>query len=644
MSLQAYQTVINVLGEASLLVSGKGDLLARNAAAERWIEPPSLQDGQDEELFQFALLSDHDDFLAYLGLCSRSRSTLVGSLKLRTPEGPLDFKTKGAVLRPRQGDDEAIILLQLFPKHEANVQFAALSERIEELNLEILKRRNIEHSLRAQKEWLQVTLTSIGDAVITTDRDGRVTFLNPIAEKLTGWPRDEALGRSLGDIFLVVDETTRERTANPVDVVLEEDRIVNLAKHSVLLTREGAEVPIADTAAPIRLNERLEGVVLVFHDVSQKRNLEKQLIERAEKLEEANRRKNTFLAMLAHELRNPLAPITNAVQLLKLDPSLANEAHRILDRQTRHLNRLVNDLLEVSRITQGKVSVNREPLDIASLVRMQCTDSMSQFEKKGIGLNLAVPEKPVRVMADGTRITQVLDNLLNNACKYTPVGGQVTVSLSLRNRKVWITIEDTGTGIERGLMENLFTAFTQGDQSLDRKEGGLGLGLALSKGIVDLHGGRIFAESAGRGRGSKFTVVLPAGTASGAEKKASPSSRGERPSVLLIEDNPDQAKTMCLLLEHLGSNVHLATDGLQGVQKATELHPDLIICDIGLPMMDGFDVARTLRQNSQTATIRMVALTGYGQDDFVERARQAGFDRHFLKPMSIAEIEEVMVR
>ena len=265
----------------------------------------------------------------------------------------------------------------------------------------------------------EVTLQSIGDAVLTTDAAGLVEYLNPVAEQLTGWSNAEAQDKPLDEIFVIIDEGNGKPVANPAGKVLAENRIVNLAEHAVLVSLDGRQIPIADTAAPIRLSEELAGVVLVFQDVSLKRNLQRQLFERAEKLEEANRRKNTFLAMLAHELRNPLAPISNAIQLLKLDPGLLTEVQQILDRQTGHLNRLLNDLLDVSRITQGKVTVNREMIDIASLIRLECSDNQSRFEQLGIDLQVQVPDHKVLVMADTTRLTQVIGNLLNNAQKFT---------------------------------------------------------------------------------------------------------------------------------------------------------------------------------------------------------------------------------
>ena len=638
MEIEAYRSVINTLSEATILLTGNGQLLALNPPATALL---AIKDQSwIEQNLQNFLVSNCEKFAEYLAMCSRSKQSVVGAFSLNTEKGVVDLKTKGAALTPRQGDNDAILILHLFPKLQANVQFAALKERIDELNDQILKRQRVEYNLREQKEWLQVTLASIGDAVIITDKHGLVTFINPTAEKITGWGAKSALGRSLSEIFIVINENTRLPVPNPVEKVFLERRIVNLAAGSVLLSRDGVEFPIADTAAPIYHNNSLEGVVLVFHDVSMKRNLERQLIDRAEKLEEESRQKNLFLAMLAHELRNPLGPISNAIQLLKLDSKI-QIALDILERQTNHLAHLVNGLLDISRITEGKISINRERLDLAKLVQLACGDLVSLFERKNIQLQLSMPDEPLFVFADPTRLNQVIGNLLGNAQKFTPQGGRVEVSIKTEYENILLEISDTGPGIDASLNSSLFKPFVQGNQTIERAQGGLGLGLAMVKGIMDLHHGKVFVQNRKSG-GAKFTVMLPDIAQTASISKTPNFTKRNHKKILLIEDNQDQANSMCLLLENLGGAVHMAFDGVEGVQMANDLIPDIVICDIGLPLMDGFDVARSLKGNQLTSSSLLIALTGYGQDDFIEKAKLAGFDQHYLKPMNLDVMQKIL--
>ncbi|MBV9122284.1 MAG: response regulator [Planctomycetes bacterium] len=380
------------------------------------------------------------------------------------------------------------------------------------------------------------------------------------------------------------------------------------------------------------------------------RALQAEIAERKraeERLREADRRKDEYLAMLAHELRNPLAPLRNSLHLLKMsqgDPQTVGKAQGIMERQVQHLTRMVDDLLDASRLTRGKVTLRSERLDLGRLARQAGEDHQATFEQVGLTFTVAVPETPVWVRGDATRLVQVLDNLLQNAAKFTGRGGQVTVRVEAveEERQARLIVRDTGVGIEPELLPRLFEAFAQGDRTLDRSQGGLGLGLTVVKGLIDLHGGAIRATSAGRGRGAEFAVQLPLvpepAALAGMPTTASPGR--ERLRVLVVEDNCDSADSLRMLLELFGYEVAVAYSGPAGVTTATEWRPDVILCDLGLPGLDGYGVAGELRRHPATAMAHMIAVTGYGQEEDRARSKAAGFDQHLTKPVD----PDVLVR
>lgn len=646
MSLPHYKQVIKALDEPAFIITADVQILECNQAAAAlftFAEVSSV-----DSLLHACPITHRDLFRDYLQRCARTRSPLVGSLELTTSKGVRQFTSRGAVLDPRRGSKAATILLRLLPKEETNFRFEALKGQIKDLNAEVAKRRRAEYQLQTKSRWLEVTLESIGDAVITTDADNRVTFMNRVAEAMTGWVQSEAMSLPLAEVFVVVNEFTGEPVENPAEKALRLGQVVDLANHTVLLARNGARIAIEDTAAPIVLDGNIEGAILVFHDVSSRRILEKKLIERAEHLELANRRKNEFMTMLAHELRSPLAPISNAAQLLCMEnesPLRPDSPQAIIARQASHLKRLVDDMLDVSRIVRGKMNVVLEPIELASLVAAACEDFRSQFAENRICLNTKIPASEVWVQGDAQRLTQVLHNLLANAVKFTPPGGSATVSLIVEGQSVTLRIADSGVGMEASELQDLFEPFTQGAQALDREKGGLGLGLSLVKGIITRHSGQVAAGSAGKHKGTVIQVVLPLARKLAAEAPdgARPTVR-ERERILLIEDDNDAAQTMKALLELLDNEVHLASTGPEGLNKAVALMPTLIICDIGLPGLDGFAVAKRLRQSQLTSHISLVALTGYGNDEFVNRASEAGFDHHVTKPASLDDLQAILAR
>ncbi len=377
--------------------------------------------------------------------------------------------------------------------------------------------------LHAERERFRTTLTSIGDAVVVTDAQGRITLLNPVAQTLTGWS-GEALGQPLDTVFRIVNEATRETVENPVSKVIRLGTIVGLANHTVLIAKDGSELPIDDSGAPIRdARGRIVGVVLVFRDITERRGSERAL-------EDADRRKDEFLAMLAHELRNPLAPIRNAAHTLALlgtGDDRVRWVSGVIERQVGLMTRLVDDLLDVSRITSGKITLQRATVSVREVLAQAVEAARPPAESRGQALEVDVPEDAGRVDGDPARLAQAVGNLLDNAIKYTDDGGRIRLRARIEADEVVIVVEDTGVGIDPDLLPHVFDLFIQADRSLERKQGGLGLGLTLVRRLVEMHGGRVEAASAGPGLGSAFTIRLPRLAVEVAEP-AAPADRGAR--------------------------------------------------------------------------------------------------------------------
>ncbi len=357
------------------------------------------------------------------------------------------------------------------------------------------------------------------------------------------------------------------------------------------------------------------------------------------------------MAMLAHELRNPLAPVRNALHVQRMpgvDAATTARAQAIIERQVTHMTRLVDDLLDASRIARNKIQLRPERLNLARLVRTTAEDRRPMVEDAGLTLAVEAPYPPVWVEGDATRLAQVLNNLLDNATKFTDRGGTITVRLTVdaNEGQAFLRIRDTGIGIEPELLHRLFDIFAQGDRSLDRSRGGLGLGLAVVRGLIQLHGGDVHASSDGPGCGAEFAIRLPlaAEPSIPAETPSAAASQENRLRVLVIEDNPDAAESLRMLLQLQGHQVRLADTGPGGVQVAEAWRPDVVLCDIGLPGgLDGYGVARELRRNPATAQARLIALTGYGQEQDRARAQEAQFDHHLTKPCEPEVLQSLLV-
>ena len=626
------------------------------------------------------------------------------------------------------------------------------------------RRDKNEQYLRRERETLEVTLKSIGDAVIVTDVTGRVTFLNTVAERVTGWSLADARNQPFEKIFRIVNEFSGKAVEHPVARVLETGGIVGLANHTILITRDGRRIPIDDSGAPVRLaNGELIGIVVVFRDVTERKRAEltrawlaaivessddaiasktldgivtswnpaatrlfgyepDEIVGRpittiippelhAEELEilarlrrgeridhyetvrlakdgrridisltispirgeddtiigaskvarditerkrdegllrEADRRKDEFLATLAHELRNPLAPICAAAELLKHAKSLAPElraATAILERQARQMTHLVDDLLDVSRITSGRIRLHPEPVELKELLKTIIDTYRHSAETARHQVALVASAESVYVSGDRIRLTQVISNIFHNAVKYTPPGGKIEIALRTADQHAVVSVRDNGMGIPPEMLDHIFEPFAQLDRSYERPDAGLGIGLTLAKRLVDLHGGRIEACSGGRGKGTEFVIHLPAIAATPA-KRGLPRRMDPELSVscrvLIADDNHDAAVSLSMLLQSMGHDTRVVHDGIEALETAELFRPDVVLLDIGMPRLDGYETARRLASQPWAAAAQIVAVTGWGQETDRQRAKDAGFHRHLVKPVDLDVLREVM--
>jgi len=621
-----------------------------------------------------------------------------------------------------------------------------------------------------RREVFRVTLHSIGDAVITTDLHGHITALNEVAESLTGWSRDDALGQPLDRVFNIVNEVTRQPVENPATRALREGVVVGLANHTLLIKKDGQECPIDDSAAPIR-NELgyVSGCVLIFRDVtaqrlldrdranqlltarllasivessndaiisksldgtiqswnaaaerlfgftaeqavgkhisliipperiaeedaiiarlkhgqriehfeterlrsdgrhitvsltispikddagnvigaskiardmSERKRLEDSLRKLASDLSEADRRKNEFLAMLAHELRNPLAPMSNMLEVLKhsgYNGEVVKQAHDTIERQLAQLVRLVDDLLDLNRITYDRLELRRSDVELAMVVQQAVEVARPLIDAAGQKLTIDLPDEAIYLNADRARLAQVFGNLLNNSCKYTRPNGAISLTARRNgNNEVLVSVRDDGAGIPPDKIDSIFDMFMQVDRSSDRSQSGLGIGLTLVKRLVEMHGGSIEARSAGEGKGSEFVVQLPM-----IDKPAVVSSRvsdvaaepASQRRILIVDDNVDSADSLAMLLEITGNQTYLAHDGVEAIESIEKYRPEVVLLDIGLPKLDGHEVCRRVREQPWGKDIRIIALTGWGQDDDRRKSEEAGFNGHLVKPV-----------
>jgi PAS domain S-box-containing protein len=470
------------------------------------------------------------------------------------------------------------------------------------------------------------------------DCEGRYIFVNRVYAERLGATPESVLGKRIPEVIgdqafraiqPFIDRTLRgERVEFEIEVPYE--TLAPRYMHCVY-------VPDIDARSGKAL-----GFVAAISDVTERRRLEEQL-------RETDRRKDEFLAVLAHELRNPLAPIRNAVHFLKERPSEdpnASNAYDIIDRQTAHLTRLVDDLLEVSRITRGRIQLQQSPINLALVATNAVDASAPSIAAAGQQLTVKFEGEGLTVMGDLVRLSQVVTNLLNNASKYTPAGGRIDLRLYQQGKNAVISVADTGIGIPSAMSGRIFDMFVQLNPHAPRAKSGLGVGLALSRRLVELHGGTIEVESDGKDRGSVFRVRLPLlAEEVSVQSHASPVRVEPVPEVILVaDDNPDVVESLRMILTSLGSTVHVAYDGAVALELARQVRPHAAILDIGMPGLNGYDVARALRHHLDGTACLLIALTGWGQDKDRKQAHEAGFDLHLTKPVDPNQLLAALAR
>jgi PAS domain S-box-containing protein len=489
----------------------------------------------------------------------------------------------------------------------------------------ITERKRAEDALREQEHRYRWLFESSLDAVyVTRHSDGSILDANPAACALHGMSVEEIRERGRAGL-VVADDLLAE---GMVRRALQGEARTELN----MRRKDGTTFPAEVESIIVGPDGSEFSAFVIARDITERRRAE-------EELRAADRRKTEFLAVLSHELRNPLAPLRNSIYLLEhvaAGSEQAAHARQVIRRQTEHLSRLIDDLLDVTRISRGKVTLQRACVDLCEIVRRTTDDLHSVFAHAGVDLCVDRVFGPVWVDGDPTRLAQVLGNMLQNAVKFTPGGGTVTVTLVQKGAYAELGVRDTGVGMEPEAIERMFEPFVQAEMTLARTKGGLGLGLPLVKALVKLHGGTVEAHSNGPGLGSEFLVRLPLAEV-GVEKtrvRHAPAEAGPE-TILVIEDNLDAGETLAEVLRLQGHRVRVARDGRSGLALARETHPDVVLCDIGLPDIDGYEIARELRRDEGLRATRLVALSGYAQPEDRQRAREAGFDAHIAKPADI---------
>jgi PAS domain S-box-containing protein len=501
---------------------------------------------------------------------------------------------------------------------------------------------------RLGDERYRSVVNHILDGIIAIDEYGTIQTCNPAAEKLFGYEAGEVLGRNVR--MLMPNPYHAEHDAYLANYLRTGvAKIIGIGREVLGRRKDGSTFPMDLAVSEFHLGQRrfFTGIV---RDITEHKRLEKELRQRAQDLAEADRRKDEFLATLAHELRSPLAPIHNAVQILKAKGPANPElqwGQDVIDRQVRVMARLLDDLLDVSRVSHGKLELRTERVELTTVLNAALETSRPRIEAASHELTVALPPEPIHILADPVRLAQVFSNLLNNAAKYTEEGGRIWLTVERQESDVIVSVKDNGIGINAEMLPRIFEIFAQAPRALVRSQGGLGIGLSLVKGLVDLHGGNIEAKSGGVGRGSEFVVRLPVAAETPFQEPARLDEAGgqlpvRKRRILIVDDNRDSADSLTMLLQIVGHEVRTAYDGEQAVEAARALRPEIALLDIGMPKLNGYDACRRIREQPWGQGMYLIALTGCGQEQDQRRTEEAGFNHHMVKPVDPAALMKLL--
>jgi PAS domain S-box-containing protein len=545
--------------------------------------------------------------------------------------GAVDFLVKP--LAPVALRAKVSQFVELFEKVQ---QVQRQAEQLRQVERREFERRLAEEALRRSEARLALAaiVEASEDAIISQTLDGIITSWNAGAEHLFGYATPEVMGRP---ITMLVPPDSPDELPAAVGRLKRGEKVEPY--ETVRVRKDGRRVDVSVRLSPLRGGGgEVVGVSSVARDISERKRLEEELQRTVNALAEADRRKDEFLATLAHELRNPLAPVRNAVQLMRLQGLSDTQwewARDVIERQVRQLSRLVDDLLDISRISRGKVQLRKEVVNVAAVVRRAVETSRPLIDERDHELTVSVPAEPVFLEADPTRLEQVLANLLNNAAKYTEPGGRIGLTAQREGGSVAVQVRDTGIGIAPDVLPRVFDLFVQAEPGKDRAKGGLGIGLSVVRNLVEMHGGGVTAHSGGQGQGSEFVVRLPA-LAEEQNGRAGPAASDEPPAagparrILVVDDNVDAAESLARLLGLGGHEVRVAHEGEAALAAVQAGAPDIVFLDIGLPGRDGHEVAGQIRRRPGGNKILLVALTGWGAEEDRRRTKEAGFDHHLL--------------
>jgi len=516
-----------------------------------------------------------------------------------------------------------------------------LQQKARVLDTEKAGRKEAEKSLHLRQKELSDFIENALEGLHQVGPDGKILWANPAQLKLLGYTAEEYIGHHLSEFY-----AERNRFDEFWNRLMRGEVIYDF--QAALRCKDGSIKHVLIHSSGLWEDGKFIYTRCFIRDVTERVELERELKVRLAELAQADQRKNEFLAMLGHELRNPLSAVLDAIATAQLDNTRRDRALTIARRQTDQLAGLVDDLLDVGRITQGRIALKQEAIKVGSIVKQAVEEAQCLVEpgQHRLSVRISSGADEAMIEADPARIRQVLTNLIHNAAKFTPPGGRIDVLADRTDREVILRVRDSGIGISRDLLPHVFDLFTQAERPLDRSHGGLGIGLTLVQRLVEMHGGTVQAHSAGPGMGSEFEVHLPVSATSHprATATAIDSKAPDKLRVVIVEDNYDAAEALTMLLELFGHQATIVSDGLAAIDAVRDGAFDFALVDIGLPGIDGYEVARRIRMLPNAKTMTLVALTGYGQETDKQRALSAGFDEHLTKPVKIERLQALLNR